>query len=103
MKCCKLEEKDLFTDKSRDRKIKNCKEKCPNSGMGCTEILSPLNMEDHIQICPHRPRLPLSEHISIDCVFRKVGCTFRAIDSDQMDSHIKHYMDRHIIVSINYS
>lgn len=96
----KLSSGDLFPDNFTSREIKNIKRPCPNAKLGCAELFSSIDIDQHLErTCRYTSRNFSSQHSTIDCPFTKYGCTFRAISNSQLDTHNQENMRQHLNVS----
>lgn len=106
--CCPYDSKsltpsDLFPDNYTSREIRNIKRPCPNAALGCTDTLSPISIEQHLErACRYSTRHLSSQHSVTKCQFAEHGCTFQAINNSQLDTHIQQNTCQHLNVSIRY-
>ncbi|XP_050739933.1 TNF receptor-associated factor 6-like [Eriocheir sinensis] len=81
-----LGESDLFPDCCAEREVLQLKVRCPNSSLGCTQIVDLMYIEHHTQACSYQPVLcpnecsamvlqrELEQHLSSQCLLRQKLC-----------------------------
>nr|AKD94181.1 tumor necrosis factor receptor-associated factor 6 [Portunus trituberculatus]AKD94182.1 tumor necrosis factor receptor-associated factor 6 [Portunus trituberculatus] len=81
-----LKETDLFPDSCAEREVLQLRVRCPNTSLGCTQVLDLMYIEHHTQACSFQPVLcpnecsvtvlqrELDQHLKSQCLLRLKLC-----------------------------
>ncbi|KAK4886970.1 hypothetical protein RN001_003241 [Aquatica leii] len=88
---------DIFPDNFTRREISQQRLKCPNIIRGCSEDLSPLDVEAHLLTCKYGvPKLPDNEKLR--CSFVAFGCDSKFEDEPEQQRHLEQETQKHLML-----